>query len=149
MSITTGKVACAVALTAGAGLLLAACGGGPKRTPQDGPMADLTKDLMERIKPGNRGRLNVATEAVRQVTNDDGRPTGAYDGARLLRAADEHAAGTPTIVDPQVYIKGDGWATFNEIRHVVRSYDADSSGIFDAGETAAFQAAVDVAWIPA
>jgi hypothetical protein len=138
----------------GAGALLAACSGGGPKVAQDGPMGDLTKSLMQNLKPGSLGRsprLSVASEAYRQVTNDDGRVTGAYDGARLLRAADSHAYGTPAIGDPMIDVQDDGFATFNEVRQVVRHYDADNSGAFDLDETRAFEGpdGASIRWIPA
>jgi len=93
--------------------------------------------------------VDVATEAVHQVTSDDGRPTGAYDGTRLLQAADTFAYGTPTILEPTFDKQGDGTATFNEIRHVVRHFDVDTSGGFGNAEARAFEAAVGITWMPA
>jgi hypothetical protein len=69
------------------------------------------------------------------------------DGTRLLAAADAHAYGTPTIIDPAIDKQGDGFATFNEIRHVVNHFDVDASGGFDGAETHAFQAEVGIKWL--
>lgn len=140
----------------GTGLLLAGCGsrgaGGGGRVPTDGPMSDLTKSFMDQLKPNSatrEQRLDVTRDAVRHVTNDEGIPTGAYDGARLLRAADTHAYGTPAIGNPAIDVRGDGSATFNEIRHVVRHFDVDSSGVLDFDEVRAFQAEASLQWVPA
>jgi hypothetical protein len=142
-------IAAGVGIVAGAGLLLSACGNRSGGAPQDGPMSDLTKDLMSHLKPGNNARLSVTADAVRRVTADDGHATGAFDGARLLQAADAHAYGTPTIGNPTVDVQNDGFATFNEIRHVVRHYDVDQSGAFSHEEAQAFEAADGIRWIPA
>jgi hypothetical protein len=144
--------AVAVGGVIGAGALLAACSGGGPKVAQDGPMADLTKTLMQDLKPGSLGRnprLSVTSDAYRQVQNDDGRTTGAYDGAALLRAADSHAYGTPAIGDPAIDVQNDGFATFNEVRHVVRHFDADNSGAYDLDELRAFEGAAGIRWIPA
>ena len=139
----------------GSGLLLAGCGnrgGGGGRVPSDGPMSELTKSLMNQLKPNSATRdqrLDVTRDAVRHVTNDAGAPTGAFDGTRLLRAADTHAYGTPAITNPAIDVKGDGSATFNEIRHVVRHFDADSSDSLDFAEIRSFEAEAGVRWIPA
>lgn len=144
--------ALAVGGVIGAGALIAAYSNRGPKVSQDGPMGDLTTTLMQDLKPGSLGRnprLSVANDAYRQVQNDDGRTTGAYDGARLLQAADSHAYGTPAIGDPTIDVQGDGFATFNEVRQVVRHFDADGSGAFDLDETRAFEAAAGIRWIPA
>lgn len=149
MQVSTGwKVAGIAALGIGASaLLLNACGtrGGAKA---DGPMADLTKDLFDRLKPGSSGPLNVATQGIREVRRDNGSLQGTFDGTRLLTAADAHAYGTPTIVDAQRDVQGDGSASFNEVRHVVRHFDADANLTWDVDEARAFEAAVGIRWIP-
>jgi len=149
------KVLIGVALGAGAALTLAACGGasgGTKGPKPSEPLQDLTTTLMGYLHEGKYAKghqLDVATEAVHQVTSDDGRPTGAYDGTRLLQAADTFAYGTPTILEPTFDKQGDGTATFNEIRHVVRHFDVDTSGGFGNAEARAFEAAVGITWMPA
>lgn len=139
------------AIGIGSAITLAACG--RSSTPTDGPMSELTIQIFERLDPGSsRGakQLDVTRQAVREVLRDDGSSRGAYDGTRLLRAADAHAYGTPTIGDPVRDVKGDGMATFNEVRHVVRQFDLDASNGFDSDEKVAFQAAVGVEWrVPA
>ena len=106
-------------------------------------MSELSKSLMATLKPGESQRLSVTGDAVRRASN------GAWDGTRLLQAADSHAYGTPTIGSPTVDVQADGFATFNEIRHVVRHFDADASGAFDFAEIRAFESAAGVRWIPA
>jgi hypothetical protein len=135
----------------GAAALLAGCGQSGPKVATDGPMSDLTKTLWQDLKPGSLGRnprLNVATEAVRQVQTD-GRTNGAYDGTALLRAADSHAYGTPAIGDPAIDVQNDGYATFNEVRQVVRHFDADNSGQLDWDEVRAFEGEAGIRWVPA
>lgn len=105
-------------------------------------MSELSKGLMVTLKPGESQRLSVTRDAVRRAEN------GAWDGSRLLQAADTHAYGTPAIGSPAVDVQGDGFATFNEVRHVVRHFDADASGVFDFSEIRTFEAAVGIRWIP-
>jgi hypothetical protein len=148
MQISTGwKVAGIAALGIGASaLLLSACGKGGGKT--DGPMGDLTKDLFDRLKPGSSGPLDVATQSVREIRRDNGSLQGTYDGTRLLTAADAHAYGTPAILDPERDVQGDGRASFNEVRQVVRSFDADADLVWSQDESRAFEAAVGIRWIP-
>jgi hypothetical protein len=150
MQVSTGwKVAGLAALGIGAGaVLLSACGTKGGSTPANGPMADLTKDLFDRLKPGSRGPLDVATQGVREVRRDNGTLQGTYDGTRLLTAADAHAYGTPAILDAQRDVQGDGKATFNEVRQVVRHFDGDANLTWDVDEARAFEAAVGIRWIP-
>lgn len=113
-------------------------------------MADLTSDLLRQLQPGWRSSgLNVATQSVREVRGDDGAVRGSFDGSRLLQAADAHAFGTPTLGDSVKDIAGDGTATFNEVRQVVRSFDVDSSLVLERSEITAFEAEVGVRWLPA
>lgn len=111
-------------------------------------MGDLTKDLIDRLAPGARGPLELATQSVRQIRGDDGAIRGVYDGARLLAAADSHAYGTPAILDAQRDVKGDGRASFNEIRQVARHFDVDGSLVWDQAESRAFEREVGIRWIP-
>jgi hypothetical protein len=149
MQVSTGwKVAGFAALGLGAAALLGACanrGGGGKA---DGPMGELTKDLFDRLKPGSTGPLDVATQGIREIRRDDGSLQGTYDGTRLLAAADAHAYGTPAIIDAQRDVLGDGRASFNEVRQVVRHFDADANLTWSQDETRAFEAAVGIRWIP-
>jgi hypothetical protein len=149
MELRTGiKLLAAATAGIGGAIALAACTGGGSRP--DGPMAELTSELLAQLKPGWRsGGLNVATQAVREVRGDDGALRGSYDGSRLLQAADSHAYGTPTIGDPIQDVAGDGTATFNEVRQVVRSFDSDDSLVLERPEVVAFEAEVGVRWLPA
>ena len=150
MQVATGwKVAGLVTLGLGAAVTLSACtsrGGGAGAT--DGPMTDLTKDLIDRLVPGSRGPLDVATQSIHEARGDDGRVRGVYDGTRLLTAADAHAYGTPAILDAARDVQGDGRASFNEIRHVARHFDADGDLVWSAQEARAFEAEVGIRWIP-
>lgn len=148
MQVSTGwKVAGLAALGLGAAALLGACTnrGGSKA---DGPMGDLTKDLIDRLVPGSSGPLDLATQSVQQVRGDDGAVRGVYDGTRLLAAADTHAYGTPAVIDAQRDVQGDGRASFNEIRHVARHFDADANLVWDQAEARAFEREVGIRWIP-
>ncbi|MCW2921143.1 MAG: hypothetical protein JWL76_1017 [Thermoleophilia bacterium] len=149
MQISGGwRTAGLVALGLGAGaLVLSACGTrGSGAT--DGPMSDLTKDLFDRLKPGSKGPLDVATQGVREIRRDNGTLQGTYDGTRLLTAADAHSYGTPAIIDPQRDVQGDGKASFNEVRQVVRHFDADADLAWSQDEARAFEGAVGIRWIP-
>ncbi len=139
------KIAAGAAVGIGAAALLAACTGGPKT---DGPMGELSGELMKKLDPGWRGSgLSLATQSLREVKHEDGSVRGVYDGTRLLAAADAHAYGTPTIIDPATDVQGDGKATFNEVRHVVRHFDTDESGAFSWDEERAFRNEVGIAWV--
>lgn len=151
MQISAGwKIGGLAALGIGAAVALAACG--PSSSSKGtGPMALLSNQLMDNLHPeGYRGaqQLNLATDSTRAVTRPDGSVQGSYDGTRLLQAADSHAYGTPTIGDPAKDLKGDGIATFNEVRHVVQHFDTDGSLAFDGDENRAFEGAVGIRWIP-
>lgn len=127
--------------------LVAAC----KPAASSGPAGELTKSLMEQLHGGSfRGtpKLDVVKDARIERRNDAGESTGAYDGSRLLQAADSHALGTPEIIDAGD-VKNDGTATFNEVRQVVRAYDRDQSGSIDTPAEQREFAAVDILWIPA
>jgi hypothetical protein len=140
------RVAGLAALGIGAAAALAACTG---RKADDGPMGDLTTSLIQQLKPGWRsGALDVASDAVAVVRRDNGSIQGTYDGTRLLQAADAHAYGTPAIGTPAADVQGDGKATFNEVRQVVRAFDEDSSGSWSGAESSAFEQAVGIRWIP-
>lgn len=154
MTIHVGwKIAGAAALGIGAMALLGACastrkpGGGE---PQD-ELSSLANALMRQAHPSHRngGSLDVATQAVQQVRGEGGRLVGAYDGTRLLRAADEHRFGAPVNADPSVDVANDGTATFVEVREVLRHFDADGSNSFQRDELRAFESAVGVEWKPA
>ena len=141
------KVAAVATVGVGAAALLAACTGGAKT---DGPMGPLAGDLMKQLDPSWRGSgLDLATQSVREVRGEDGRVRGTYDGTRLLQAADAHEYGTPTITDPAADVRGDGTATFNEVRHVLRHFDVDESGDFSTSERRAYNDAVGMKWLPA
>jgi hypothetical protein len=144
MTISTGwKLDGLAAIGVGIAATLTACSGGAKKpAPANGDMSDLTTDLMSRLKPGAT-KLNVSTDAIRRFSN------GALDGTRLVQAADTHAYGTPTIIDPAKDVRGDGFASFNEVRHVARHFDTDATGTWNQDETRAFEAAVGIRWIPA
>ncbi len=150
MQISTGwRVAGLAALGLGAAVVLGACTGrGGGSTPADGPMGDLTKDLIDRLVPGSRGPLELATQSVRTIKGDDGAIRGVYDGTQLLAAADTHAYGTPAVLDAQRDVQGDGRASFNEIRHVARHFDADANLVWDQAEARAFEREVGIRWIP-
>ncbi len=150
MHISTGwRAGGRATLGLGAGaLLLSACGNRGGGSKADGPMGDLTKDLFDRLKPGSSGPLDVATQSIREIRRDNGTLQGTYDGTRLLTAADAHAYGTPAILDAQRDVQGDGRATFNEVRQVVRHFDADADLTWNQDETRAFEAAVGIRWIP-
>lgn len=148
MQVSTGwKIAGAAVLGVGAAIGLAACGGKGQKT--DGPFGDLSAELMKDLVPSWRsGGLDVATQAVRQVRADDGHVTGSFDGTRLLRAADSHAYGTPEIGDPAIDVQGDGKATFNEVRQVVRHFDTDRNDVFSNAESVAFEREAGLKWLP-
>ncbi len=136
-----------VALGVGVGALaLSACG--TKGSRPEGPMSDLTKDLFDRLKPGSNGPLDVATQGVREVRRDNGTLQGTYDGTRLLAAADAHTYGTPAILDSIRDVQNDGKASFNEVRQVVRHFDADADLVWSQDESRAFEAEVGIRWIP-
>ena len=146
MQVSRGwQLAGAIALGVGAAVTLGACA---NRSNVSGPMADLTKDLIDRLKPGSTGPLEVATEGVCEYRDDDGRLRGTMDGTRLLQAADAHAYGTPEVIDVAKDVQGDGRATFNEVREVVRHFDADASLDWSAEEATAFEREVGIRWIP-
>lgn len=145
------KIAGAAALGIGAAVALSACAGGSRKGggSDDGPMGEVSKGLMRTLVPSwKSGGLDVASQGVREV-RDGGTLRGRFDGTRLLQAADEHRFGTPTIGDPAVDVAGDGTATFNEVRHVVRHYDANANGSLENAERRAFEGDVGVRWLPA
>lgn len=149
VSIRT-RSAGAAALGIGVAALLAACGA--NQTKNTGPMSGFTSDLIKRLHPDAiRGaqQLSLASDSVLRITDETGRFRGVYDGTRLLAAADAHAHGTPAITDPALDVRGDGTATFNELRQVVRHFDANASDDFDVDEVRAFEAEVGIRWIPA
>ncbi len=142
------KVAGIAALGMGAVALATFAGCSAQGEKTDGPMGDLSAELMKTLVPSwKRGGLDVATQGTRAVTRDNGSVQGTYDGTRLLRAADAHSYGTPQIGDPAVDVASDGKATFNEVREVVRHFDADSSGAFDLAETRSFESEVGIRWV--
>ncbi|MCW2924353.1 MAG: hypothetical protein JWM98_1757 [Thermoleophilia bacterium] len=152
MGIALGwKVAGVAALGIGAAAALAGCaGGGSKKG--TGPMAELTDDVFSKLHPqAFRGarQLSLATDSKHPELRDDGTLQGTYDGTLLLQAADSHKYGTPQVTDPVLDVKGDGTATWNEVREVVRHYDADASGAFDADESRAYGAGDGLRWVPA
>lgn len=129
-------------------MALAACTGGGKGT-DTGPMGELSGGLMRQLDPSwKSGGLNLATQSVREI-RDGGQLRGSYDGTRLLQAADEHRFGTPAIGVPEQDVKGDGSATFNEVRHVVRHFDANADGALQNAERIAFEQEVGIRWLPA
>lgn len=141
------RIGAAVVGTAGLVGVLAACS--TRRddgTTKARPMSDLTLSLMDQLKPGvsraARPALDVQRDAIRRETN------GAMDGTRLLQAADAHAYGTPAAADPARDVRGDGTATFEELRHVVASFDADGSGRLDNTEVRTFEQTVGLRWLP-
>lgn len=136
------KVAAACVAGVGAAVGIAACGSGGGAKADDGPMSDVTRGLMDQLKP-RANSLDVRTQAVRQAGS------GAYDGTRLLQAADAHAYGTPAIGDPTQDVKGDGKATFNEVRQVVRGFDANANDALESAELRAFEGTVGIRWVPA
>lgn len=146
MQVSRGwQLAGAVALGLGTAAVLTACSRGSNVS---GPMADLTKDLIDRLKPGSTGPLDVATEGVREYRDEDGRLRGTMDGTRLLQAADAHAYGTPEVIDVAKDVRGDGRASFNEVRQVVRHFDVDGSLEWSVDESLAFEREVGIRWIP-
>lgn len=143
MQITPGmKLAIAGVLGVGALVTLAACSSAPK-----GPDADLTAMRFDDLKPNERKQLSLAEDSVRVLKRDDGSVQGAYDGTRLLKAADTHAYGAPVITTAKD-LQGDGIATFNEVRQVVFAFDTDHSDSFSSDEKRAFESAVGVVWTP-
>ncbi|MCW2928280.1 MAG: hypothetical protein JWM86_2248 [Thermoleophilia bacterium] len=146
------KLAGAAVLGVGIAATLSACAGrGSTPSQGGGPMGELTDELMTQLHPeAFRGarQLRLDSESIRTVRDGD-RLRGSFDGTRLLQAADAHAYGEPTIADPAADRLGDGIATFNEIRHVVRHFDGDGSLAFSGTENHAFQDAVGIRWISA
>jgi hypothetical protein len=145
------KLAGAVALGVGAVALASACTGGskPGSGADAGPHAELTGGLLRTLVPSWRsGGLDVATQGVREV-REGGAARGRFDGTRLLQAADAHRFGAPAIADPAADVAGDGTATFNEVRQVVRHFDADSNGMLERAEQRSFEQAVGIRWLPA
>jgi hypothetical protein len=148
MQINTGiKLAALATIGVVGALTLAACGtkgqgGGPDAALTDEFMKDLHPDSIRGVK-----QLSLATDSRHTYKDTDGRIQGTMDGTRLLAAADAHAYGTPTITDPLVDKQNDGFATFNEIRHVVSHFDVNANDGLDPDETTAFQAAVGIHWI--
>lgn len=142
------KVAGFAALGAGAAVALAACTGRGAGK-DDGPMADFAAGMMQQLQPSwKSGGLDVATQSVREI-REGGTIRGRYDGTRLLQAADEHRFGTPAISDPAADVKGDGSATFNEVRHVARHFDVNADGVLQRAEQRSFEQEVGIRWLPA
>lgn len=148
-ALKTLNIVGAGALAAVSAVALAACG--PTSSKGSGPMAELTDDVFGRLHPeAFRGarQLQLDTESVRAERRENGSLQGTYDGTRLLAAADDHEFGAPRIVDPELDVKGDGAASWNEVREVLRHFDVDGSGGYGASETTAYQADVGLRWIP-
>lgn len=109
-----------------------------------GPHGAFTKDLMNRLAPGVRGALDVSTQSTFTV-RDGNTVRGIYDGTRLLKAADAHTYGTPVIFDATKDVQGDGRASFNEVRQVVRHFYATDD---IQADTRRFEREVGIRWIP-
>lgn len=148
-SVNMVRTIAATAVGAGALVALAACARGAEQG--TGPMAGLTNARMNELHPdGYRGpqQLSLATDSIREARTKSGALQGTYDGTRLLRAADDHAYGSPAI-STAADVKGDGIATFNEVRQVMSAFDADGSHQLEFDEVFAFEAAVGIRWTPA
>jgi hypothetical protein len=116
-----------------------------------GPLAGTTNSMMDLLHPAayhGRQQLLLATDSVREIHRANGSLQGTYDGTALLKAADSWSYGTPGIMNPRRDIQGDGIATFNEVRQVVRSFDADGSGVIDSHEARQLEHAIGVQYTP-
>ncbi|MCW2973677.1 MAG: hypothetical protein JWN72_1950 [Thermoleophilia bacterium] len=137
MQVSTALKIGAGAIAVSAVVVLAGCA----QSAAKGPFAGITNSLMDSLKPGNRGVLELSADSVREVRRGDGSLQGSFDGTRLLVAADTHAYGEAAGFDAAKDRAGDGRATFNEVRQVVSSFDANGDLAFDGDETKAFEAA--------
>ena len=152
MQISPGRLGALALVGIGAAAVITSCavgrsGGGSSGS---GPMAGLTNQLMANLAGSTRApaQLSLATQSTFTVKRDNGSIQGVYDGRSLLTAADTHQYGTPTITDAAKDKRGDGIATFNEVRHVVQHFDADGSLDFNTTEKQTFEATAGLRWIP-
>lgn len=151
MQVTSAvKLVGALTLGVGAAVALSAC---QKKAPSEptGPLQPLVDDVFTNLHEGafeGARRLSLATESTRVITREDGFMQGAWDGRKLLQAADSHAYGTPRLTDPAVDVKDDGYATPNEVREVLRHFDVDESGGYSPAEAKALEGSVGMRWIP-